>query len=140
MSSAKAAGKGAAKSGGDSVPGIERRKARRRPILETFSVFAVVPKKGPHRVPIHDVSDLGVGFDLDTEGELPEEFPLAQGEKLEIHFYLNQSLYLPLEVDIVRLERAGGVRKVGASICDKSTRPYKAFLAFLAMLDALSDI
>jgi hypothetical protein len=126
-----------AKSGGS---GIERRKARRRPILATFSLFGVVPRKGPHRLPIHDVSDLGIGFDLDTEGELPEEFPLEHGEKLEIQFYLNQSLFLPLELEIVRVEKAGGVRKVGAAISDKSSPSYKAYLAFLTLLDAIADI
>jgi hypothetical protein len=119
--------------------GIERRKAPRRPILDTFSLFVAIPKKGPHRLPVHDVSELGLGFDFDVEGESATSFPTAIGEKLEVHLYLNQSLYLPLEVEIMRIEsRKGGARRVGTEIASRKTPAYKGFEAFLKMLDAVA--
>jgi hypothetical protein len=132
----------------DSVlQGIERRRTRRRPILETFSVFCVVPKKGMHRLQIHDVSDHGIGFDLDLEGELAQDFAVKNGESLDIHFYLNQSLYLPLTIRVARIEDRNAtdaqsdakVRRIGAEF-DLKDKGHHAFLSFLQMLDAIVDV
>ena len=121
--------------------GIERRKALRRPVVETFSLYVVVPKKGPYRLPVNDVSELGLGFDFDIDGESAEGFPTAIGERFEVDLYLNQTLYLPLEVEIMRIEsRKGGVRRVGTEIADQKTPAYRAFVAFLKMLDAVSEV
>ena len=120
--------------------GIERRRARRRPILNTFSLFVVVPKKGVHRLVIHDVSDLGIGFDLDTEGESQTDFPLTPGEIIDLRLYLNQSLYLPLSVEVVRIEERHLLRRVGAEFSNRSARNHKAFLSFLNMLDEVVDV
>ena len=124
---------------GSAPNGSERRRAVRRPVLETFSLFVVLPKKGHLRLPIHDVSDLGLSFDLDTEGEAPELFPIALGEKFDIHFYLNQRLYLPLAVTVRRVEEKGTVRSVGVELLDKITNEYKAFQSFLHMFDAIIE-
>src|SRR4051812_38244614 len=111
--------------------GIERRKAKRRPVISTFSLFVVVPKKGIHRLNINDLSEEGIGFELDTEGEDPGEFPIKQGDSLDVRFYLNQSLYLPLTVKIMRLfEGTGGIRKVGASFADLKSPGYQALSSF----------
>jgi hypothetical protein len=118
----------------------ERRRARRRPVLETFSLFVVIPKKGIHRLAIHDVSDLGIGFDLDTEGESPADFPLTSGNSLDLRLYLNQSLYLPLTVEVVRIEDRNTVRRVGAEFAQRDSGNYKGFLAFLTMLDSVIDV
>lgn len=120
--------------------GAERRKAKRRSILDTFSLFAVVPKKGIHRLKIHDVSDLGIRFDLDVEGESPADFPLNTEETLNLRFYLNQSLYLPLDVKVIRIEGETAQRRVAGEITDQNSKSYKAFLAFLGMLDEVIDI
>ena len=119
--------------------GIERRNARRRPLLESFSFFVVVPRKGVHRLRIHDVSDLGMLFDLDMEGESQLDFPLVKGEVLDVQFYLNQSLYLPLSVQVARIEKHDTMRRVGTEIADTKSKSYKAFLSFLTMLDAIVD-
>ena len=121
--------------------GEERRRAKRRPILDSFSLFVSVPKKGPHRLKVHDVSDLGLGFDLDAEGESLTDFLIQNGEMLEVHFYLNQSLYLPLRAEVTRIVTKADVRQVGAEFVDKaSSKAYKAYLAFLVMLDSLAEI
>ena len=77
------------------IPVRERRRSRRRPILETFSMFCVVPKKGVYRLPgARRESDQGIGFDLDTEGEELHGFSLKLGvSRSRVHFYLNQSLF-----------------------------------------------
>jgi hypothetical protein len=118
----------------------ERRRAKRRPILETFSVFAVVPTKGPNRQRIHDVSDFGVGFDLDVEGEPSGSFALKKGDSLEMHFYLNQSLFVPLSVTIARLETKDGIRQIGAEIKDRKSPSYKAIHAFVELLDVVMEV
>ena len=117
----------------------ERRKSKRRPILDSFSLFLVVPRKGPHRLPIHDVSREGIGFSLDTEGETPEEFPLEQGETLNLRLYLNQTLYLPLVLKAARIESHSGLRRVGASFEEREKASYKAYLAFHDMLEEVID-
>jgi hypothetical protein len=119
--------------------GIERRNARRRPLLDSFSFFVVVPRKGVHRLRIHDVSDLGMLFDLDMEGESQLDFPIAKGESFDVQFYLNQSLYLPLTVQVARIEQVDSVRRIGTEISDKKSKSYQAFLSFLTMLDTIVD-
>lgn len=117
----------------------ERRRSKRRPILDTFSLFIVVPKKGMHRLKIHDVSDQGIGFDLDIDGESLTDFPLKAKENLDVQLYLNQSLYLDLQVQVIRVEDSGAIRRVGAEFNERSGASYKAYASFLQMLDLLSE-
>lgn len=125
---------------GGSANGSERRRAKRRPVLESFSLFVVVPKKGGHRLPVYDVSELGIQFDLDTEGEAMTDFPIQEGESLDLQLYLNQSLALPLSVRIARLQAVGRVRRAGVEITNQDSKAYDGFLAFLKMLDAISEL
>jgi hypothetical protein len=125
------------------MPASERRKSRRRPILDSFSVFVVAPERAPHRLAVKDVSDLGIGFQLD-----PDTFGGAQlldvnmGDTLDISLYLNQSLHLPLRIQVVRVyqERDDGPRLAGASILDLNSNGYKAFASFIQLLDALAEV
>ena len=117
----------------------ERRRSKRRPILDTFSLFIVVPKKGVHRLQIHDLSDQGIGFDLDIDGEAASDFPVKAKENLDVQLYLNQSLYLDLKLQVARIEEGGAVRRVGAEFTDRSSPSFKALAAFLQMLDLLSE-
>jgi hypothetical protein len=78
-----------------------------------------------------------MSLDVDIEGEDLKAVPLTQGERLEVHFYLNQSLYLPLQMQLVRITEARGVRQVGAQFADEKSAGYQAFIAFLKMLELL---
>lgn len=118
----------------------ERRRAERRPILDTFSLFAVVPRKGPYKLRVDDVSSVGIGFFLDIEGESSTEFPVKKGEVFDLNLYLNQSLFLPLNVEVMRVEERDSVRRIGAEFHDKSTEAYKAYLSFLSMLEGMIDV
>lgn len=117
----------------------ERRRALRREILATFSLFIAVPQKGPYRLKVHDLSELGIGFDLDME-EDAEPFPISLGEVLEIQFYLNQSLFIPLQVKVLRIEEKGGVRRIGAEFEDRVSAGYNGLLSFLKLLDTLAEL
>lgn len=118
----------------------ERRRAKRRPILDTFSLFVVVPRKGPNRLPVQDVSELGIGFGLDVDGEPELGFKVASGETMEILFYLNQSLSIPLKVKVARVVNHGSLRRVGAEFLETDQKPYRAFSGFLTALDHLADV
>ncbi len=131
--------KGSAKEAKSGRDGAERRRSKRQPVLDTFSLFVVVPKKGIHRLPIHDVSLEGIGFDLDMEGESPSDFPIKVGETVEIRLYLNQSLFLGLSVKIARLVEKNLVRRVGGEFAEKSGKGFKAFQSFMRTLEDIID-
>ena len=123
--------------------GPERRQAKRRPVIESFSLFLVVPSKGVHRLKVHDVSEIGIGFDLDLEGESFEEFPVQKGQAIDIQLYLNQSLSLPLSVTVARIQPDGSIRRVGAQFekdASKNGHGYRAYRAFVDMIDALAEV
>lgn len=118
----------------------EKRREARRPILDTFSFFVVVPKKGIHRLPIHDLSKVGIGFSLDTEGEAFDDFKLNTGELLHIHFYMNQSLSIPLIVKVARVIETETTRKIGAEFVDTTQKGYPALISLIEMLGQLDDV
>lgn len=117
----------------------ERRRSKRRLILGTFSVFAVLPKKGPARLEVQDLSEHGIGFTVDLEGESPGTFPVQPGDVFDLHFYLNQSLYVPLSIKVARLLEQDQQRQIGGDFTDRATAGYKALTSFITMLDSLAD-
>ena len=123
-----------------SFGGKERRRFERRMILETFALSAVVDGKGGQRLPIHDLSEMGIGFDYDTEGELISDFPLKEGDKLSIHVFLNRALSIHLDVKVMRIRDRAGVRQVGAELSNKRSTGVKAIIAFLKMLDEIQPM
>ncbi len=120
--------------------GMDRRGSRRRPILESFSFFVVVPQKGFHRLRVVDVSDTGVGFDYDIVGEMKEAFPVAVGESFELQFYLNQTLFIPVHVKVARIDDSKVIRRVGAEFTSSGTPAHAGLAAVLDMIDKVSEI
>ena len=120
-------------------PQDNRRKARRRPILESFSVFVVAGKKDVCKLKIHDLSELGIGFYFDVGGESATEIPVKAGDAMNLELYLNQTLHIPLQIKVMRVEEVEGSRKLGAEYADKSSKGYLALIAFLEMLDRVMD-
>ena len=116
--------------------GAERRKAKRRDILENFSFYIQLPKFGPARLRVKDVSEFGVGFDVQTMGGT---FVLQKGEKADLHFYLNQSLFLDLKIEVVRFDLKDDDQHVGAIFLDTNTNQYQTYLTLVKFLDQLGD-
>ncbi len=127
-----------AKGGAQAQP-QERRKFKRRQIIDSFSMFVALPKKGGARLALHDVSEQGIGFAFDTEGETHADSPITQGDTFSVHLYLNQSLYLPLTVRTARIE-PGAIRRVGAEFVDTKTPAFEALQAFVQFLDKLENV
>jgi hypothetical protein len=125
---------------GKEKEGIDRRGSRRRPILESFSFFVVVPKKGFHRLRVVDVSDTGVGFDYDIIGEMKDAFPVKIGEHFDLQFYLNQTLFIPLKVKVMRIDDSKVIRRVGAEFVQSGTPEHQGMIAILDMIDKVSEI
>lgn len=118
----------------------ERRRHKRRKVIDSFSLFVSVPQKSVVRMPVHDLAEGGIGFDLDIP-EDPSQTLVAQvGDLIEVQLYLNQSLHIPLQVRIARVQkRADHTRLVGAEFVDLKSKSYLAFSSFLAALDHLTE-
>ncbi len=113
----------------------ERRKAKRREILENFSFYIQIPKLGTSRHRVHDVSERGIGFIVESLGV----FTLAHDEKVDLHLYLNQSLFLPLKIQVTRQIEKGETQQVGAVFLDTQSNQYQTFLLLVKFLDQLSE-
>lgn len=118
----------------------ERRRSSRQSILDSFNLFVSIPKKGGHRLRVQDLSLNGVGFDLDTEGEVEQDFPVKEGEIIEIQLFINRSLHIPLTVEIKRLMNQGGVRFVGTEVKKEANKAYDAFQSFVNLVEQLHSL
>lgn len=73
----------------------ERRQVKRTILTELISSMVIIPEKGLMKVAIHDISDEGVSFELDsTNGHF------KVGEEISLRIYLNQKAYFPIQVTI----------------------------------------
>ena len=120
---------------------VERRKHPRKPVLDSFHVFVVLPHRGSHRLKVHDVSAEGLRFDFDA-GAADPAVEVEVGSKIDARFYLNATLAIPLQLEVVRVEKpsekTGGVRRVGTQVLGKKSNEFKAFADFVHMLDTLA--
>jgi len=75
----------------------ERRRVKRTAVQESFQLFLVIPKiHGMAKVYMKDLSWLGLCFSSEVE----DSFSL--GQAFQIHLYIGQAFYLPLECKVVR--------------------------------------
>jgi hypothetical protein len=117
----------------------ERRRSLRRPVLETFSCFVVLPEQGFFRLKVHDLSEDGIGFDLDIEDAPKFDTQVKTGDELEIRFHINQTLFIPLFVFVRRIDEKTQVRRIGAEFSKKRDSEFKAYLAFIQLVDRILD-
>ncbi|MBN22144.1 MAG: hypothetical protein CL678_12765 [Bdellovibrionaceae bacterium] len=120
--------------------GKERRKEKRMELLESFSFFVTVPSKGEMRLKVSDVSMSGVGFDYDVSEEPTGMTHVENNDSFRIHFYLNQSVYLPFDVKVVRVKFVDGIRKIGAQITDSGANEAIAYQSLVRMLEHLLKV
>lgn len=122
------------------MPKTNRRELQRSTVMETFSLFLIVPKKGVQRLVVEDLSPKGIGFYLDLDEEPTDWFDVQVGDKLEILFFLNQSLFIPLTVQIAQLRKKGGSRRIGAEILPSLSKGAAAYKSFCEMLSHLENL
>lgn len=113
----------------------DRRKSKRRAVLDHFAFYVSIPKLGATKLKVNDVSETGVGFTIDTLGQ----FKLNVNEQTDLHFYLNQSLFLPLKIQIVRQQEEGEQQHLGAVFLETQTPQHQTLLTLVKLLDQLVD-
>lgn len=114
----------------------ERRKSKRRQILEKFSFYIQIPKLGPARHKVNNLSEFGIGFEVESLGGV---FTLDPEEKVELHLYLNQSLFLPLKIQVTRQVHSNETQQVGAVFLETNSNQYQTYLSLIKFLDQLSE-
>ena len=119
----------------NSKSGAERRQADRREIIDQFSFYICIPKLGFTRHQVNDVSELGIGFTLDTLGE----FKLKKDETCELQFYLNQSLFLKLDIKVMRQIDSAATQEVGATFLNQESPQYQTLLTIVRLIDQLAE-
>ena len=112
-----------------------RRRVERIPLLKQFYLSAVLPEKGPYRLNVVDINELGIGFAYESSEIDPASF--KSGDVLALQLFLNQRLFLPLTIRVVHARPDGRIVRVGAEIMKLESEGYAALLAFLKMLDAI---
>lgn len=130
---------------------LDRRRHPRRSILQSFGVSAVFPGSGEHRLEIRDLSEDGIGVLAGQEDAVGSGMLQATqfkvGRTAAMELYLNRSLCLPLELEIVRIERQGtegdgGAGRpdvlIGARWTRRNSEAYAALLGFIQILDKLA--
>ena len=120
----------------------DRRRARRRPVLESFALSSTLPAIGPHRLEVEDLSEIGIGVRLDGEvfGEAGAPH-IRVGEALELKLYLNAVLFIPLRLRVARVIDRHEQRQilVGGDFEGSSEGSLHAVNSFLGVLDVLTD-
>ena len=113
----------------------ERRKNQRRAILDQFSFYVSVPKLGNSRLNVVDISEMGIGFNVDTLGE----FKVKKDEQFDLNFYINQSLCLQLKIQVVRIFEQNETQNVGAVFLETGSNQYQTFLSLVKLVDQLAE-
>lgn len=112
---------------------LERRKHARREVLETFHVFVVIPKVGPQKLYLADLSEGGFAMNADEDAHLKAQ------DAYSGFFYINPSLKLPLSFKVAHIApQADGAQRIGCEFNDPTSKAYKSYVKFLHLLDDLA--
>ena len=115
----------------------DRRQVKRTILTEFVGAFAVVPSEGLMKVALHDISDSGVAFDIDTDSG-----KFNKGEEVAMRVYLNQSTYFPFVVKIENVRTVeslddGDTQRHGASFSNDSVNT-EALFHFVRFIETVS--
>jgi hypothetical protein len=112
----------------------ERRIAKRTVLAEFVGCFIVVPEHGLRRVNMHDISESGIAFDVETQyGQF------KAGEEVAARIYLSQKSYFPFTVKVtnIRAEDESGLIRHGAVI--QSAENEDALYHFIRFVESVSE-
>ena len=121
-------------------PGPERRRSKRIPVLESFSVAAVLPGRGDLRLPLEDISEVGIGIRISQDLLEHPGLVLTAGSQIDLQLYLNQSLFLPLKVRVVRSSQKNDETHIGMDFIAGRPDAIAAVSHFVKMVDILSQV
>jgi hypothetical protein len=112
----------------------EKRQVKRTILSEFVGTYVVVPKLGLQSVLIHDISQDGLAFDLDTGAG-----SFRKGEEVAMRIYLNKDTYFPfvIKVSNIREDEFEGVYRHGASFV-KGTINDEALHHFVKFIETVS--
>ncbi len=116
------------------IIGEERRQVRRTILTEFVGAYIVVPERGLQKVALYDISDNGLGFDLDLA-----EGALRVGEEIAMRVYLNHQTYFGFiaRVSNERQIDEEGVHRHGVSFV-KGTVNDEALHHFVKFIETVS--
>lgn len=108
----------------------ERRQVKRTILSEFIGAMALVPRKGLLKVMLHDISENGMAFDIESEAG-----HFAIGEEVAMRVYLNQQTYFPFVVTIQNIRAMSdepvfrhGANFVKGSINDEALHHFVKFI------------
>jgi hypothetical protein len=113
----------------------EKRKASRIQVIDSFSVFLVIPELGPYKNKISDLSEIGIGFESENI-----HTDLEPEKELSVQLYLNQTLYLPLKLKIARTIKKEDLIIYGAEFMGGEKKSLEALKHFTNVLNCLEGI
>lgn len=73
----------------------ERRVVKRTILNEFIGAFAVIPEKGLLKVALHDISEKGVSFNVESS-----QAYFRQGQEIAMRLYLNHKTFFPFVVKL----------------------------------------
>ena len=96
----------------------ERRGVQRTLLTDIVTAFVVVPSRGLLQVSLYDISENGIGFDLQ-----PSLGSFQLGEEIVMRIYLNQETYFPLQIRVTNCRQIveEAVNRHGANFIKGST-------------------
>jgi hypothetical protein len=100
----------------------EKRRAKRRPILEGFAIFATLEEGSPLRQTVLDISEYGIGLELELGVAAGGNAVLGArvGDLLTLRIHVNPHLYIPVTARVVRHHVEKSVSSRGAQKLRKS--------------------
>ncbi len=117
---------------------IEKRLAKRRELLKSFSFFASLKALGPLKVQAVDISETGIGIIIPT---LDGQITLAKDSVHQMLFHLNPSFAIPLTIQIVRTEMVSPQEQhIGALFLDTHKPEHRALVSFIRVVDDLQAV
>jgi hypothetical protein len=108
----------------------ERRKVKRTILSEFLGACALVPQKGLMKVRLHDISETGMSFDIETNSG-----HFKAGEEVAMRVYLNHVTYFPFVVNVQNIRfieeevvYRHGVNFVRGTINDEALHHFVKFI------------